>query len=370
MANPEHLEILKKGVEVWNAWRIETSAGGPDLREADLHGMDLSGAKFHMGWLSGANLAEAELSGADLHEAFLIGASLEGANLQGADLHGANLREANLHGANLHGAKFRRVDLLGAYLRGAYIRALDLINWSDWEIRWMVEQGVTIEEDEARVTEDGGGAEGDDRNKVEALVEISLPQESIEIWDQERVVNAAGAFMEALGFAVEHQGEPIIGSLFQRFIFKTKKALTSKEAKELFEESKTALRAQLQDKPSAESTAQLATAASEVIKSLESIPNAAVRLGKLMVVKVTEDGTPRIMVETISLALQHKLEADPLFIREPQAVVDFLSLEKANELSKPHMQASEELLSSTSAPVEDEPTEPPVPPRMPPQEAT
>ena len=32
MANSEHLAILKQGVEVWNKWRGEYDALGPDLR--------------------------------------------------------------------------------------------------------------------------------------------------------------------------------------------------------------------------------------------------------------------------------------------------------------------------------------------------
>jgi len=36
MANPEHVEILKQGVNVWNEWREENREIRPDLREADL----------------------------------------------------------------------------------------------------------------------------------------------------------------------------------------------------------------------------------------------------------------------------------------------------------------------------------------------
>ena len=49
MANPEHLEILKRGPEQWNKWREESSyikayLRGADLSEADLHGANFSGA--------------------------------------------------------------------------------------------------------------------------------------------------------------------------------------------------------------------------------------------------------------------------------------------------------------------------------------
>ena len=36
MANPEHVGILKRAVEVWNQWREKILSIMSDLREADL----------------------------------------------------------------------------------------------------------------------------------------------------------------------------------------------------------------------------------------------------------------------------------------------------------------------------------------------
>src|SRR5438477_137291 len=44
MANPEHLAMLKRGVEAWNAWRTENPTVRPDLNQADLVGETLAGA--------------------------------------------------------------------------------------------------------------------------------------------------------------------------------------------------------------------------------------------------------------------------------------------------------------------------------------
>jgi TIR domain/Pentapeptide repeats (8 copies) len=149
MANPEDLEVLKKGVEQWNKWRAENPELRPDLRKAslekaelckanlgraDLGGADLSGADLSHTDLSGAdlrgvalahvnlrvanlnyaNLGEAYLGGADLRSAYLVGAHLSGANLRGADLGEANLSEASFYGADLYGAHLRRAHLSGA----------------------------------------------------------------------------------------------------------------------------------------------------------------------------------------------------------------------------------------------------------------
>lgn len=107
MADPEHLEILKQGVEAWNEWRRDKPTISPDLSHADLIGQTLLGIDF-----SGV-----ELSGAILYES-----SLAWANLSSASLHYANFQEAILLGANFSGASFAHTDLLGADLSQANLR--------------------------------------------------------------------------------------------------------------------------------------------------------------------------------------------------------------------------------------------------------
>ena len=66
MANPEHLRILKRGIEAWNRWRLKQPEILPDLHNADLHGKDLHKADFHY-----SDLHKANLQGADLREGTL-----------------------------------------------------------------------------------------------------------------------------------------------------------------------------------------------------------------------------------------------------------------------------------------------------------
>ena len=60
MANPEHLEILRQGVEVWNQWREEHPTIQPNLREIDLD-------SAHLG---GIHLQEADLNGMITNDKF------------------------------------------------------------------------------------------------------------------------------------------------------------------------------------------------------------------------------------------------------------------------------------------------------------
>jgi TIR domain/Pentapeptide repeats (8 copies) len=114
MANPEHLEILKQGVNVWNEWRDEHPEIIPNIRNAKLKSADLSHANF-----SHANLDYVDLRDANLDHAILRHAVLHGANLRRADLCYADLYDANFRGADLHRATLGYADLSYADLRSA-----------------------------------------------------------------------------------------------------------------------------------------------------------------------------------------------------------------------------------------------------------
>ena len=111
MANQEHLDILKQGVEVWNEWRKE---------HPDIH-VDLTGADFSLANLSGANLSNADFKGATLWDTNLSRSNLERAELQWANLSGADLSKAHLHEARLMGAGLYHAKFIEANLQRAKI---------------------------------------------------------------------------------------------------------------------------------------------------------------------------------------------------------------------------------------------------------
>ena len=129
MANPEHEQILRQGIEQWNLWRKQNPYIWPDLSKANLSKADLSRAVLSRGDLSGADLSKAKLieaklnranlSGADLSDAKLFDADLSDANLSETDLSRAVLRWADLSGANLSGAVFSKAKIVEAKLNEA-----------------------------------------------------------------------------------------------------------------------------------------------------------------------------------------------------------------------------------------------------------
>jgi hypothetical protein len=133
MANPEHLAILKQGVEAWNRWRAANPSLVPDLVEADLMerplnfinfdsvkliGADLSHAELMFASLRGAKLSRARLAWASLTGTLLPGADLSNCTLRGAKLMNTDLRQADLTEADLGSSQLLRVEFTWARLTG------------------------------------------------------------------------------------------------------------------------------------------------------------------------------------------------------------------------------------------------------------
>ncbi len=116
MANPEHVAILKQGVEVWNEWRENSRNEYADLSGVDLSGETLRGVDFWFTNLRNSNLRMTNLSeshmhwtwlnNSDLYNSFLINADFIEANLYAANLRQAQLHRTRFEGGNLHGADF------------------------------------------------------------------------------------------------------------------------------------------------------------------------------------------------------------------------------------------------------------------------
>ncbi|MEM0979524.1 MAG: pentapeptide repeat-containing protein [Cyanobacteria bacterium P01_H01_bin.58] len=122
VANEEHLNQLKQGVESWNRWRLDNSLITPDLRDSDLSHARLSRANLSHSSLSGVNLSAADLRDSDLRGADLRSADFGGADMCFAQLKGANLSEAYLDGAKLDRANLSEANLDGVYLNGASLK--------------------------------------------------------------------------------------------------------------------------------------------------------------------------------------------------------------------------------------------------------
>ena len=122
MANPEHLAIFEKGVDVWNAWQRTNYV------RADLNGIDLGMYANTHHWTR-PELWNCNFTRTDLREADGLQVDFSGSNFEEADLrdsllvdscfHSVNLTKANLTSADLGQASFEAANLAGADLHGA-----------------------------------------------------------------------------------------------------------------------------------------------------------------------------------------------------------------------------------------------------------
>lgn len=164
MADERYLNILRKGVSVWNQWRaerpdktessdIEIDLSRINLKEADLRGVNFTNVNLVKAKLRRANLSQANLSysnlmdarlnranleeadlygsqltSADLNKGILVGTDLRRTNLRVANMSDADLCGANLTGADLNGADFSRANLSRSILSGCNVTGILLNN--------------------------------------------------------------------------------------------------------------------------------------------------------------------------------------------------------------------------------------------------
>ena len=378
VGNLDLLSILRQGSEVWNAWRernpdidIEferVSLSAANLRRANLSAANLEAANLEAAHLRAANLEAANLTFANLTFANLIetnfsGANLELANLIFARLHFANLTRANLKKAFLTRANFMRANLTGVLLTSASLEGANLTraNLEGANLTRANLTGANL----TRANLEGANLTGANLTRanlegailhganldgavitntflayLDVEVSISVVDRDIDPTSEEELENAIDRYMAAIG----HQRSEVLsverGSLFKTVRYRISKFLTpeiqdklQEDGKNLYNKGVANLDARL-EQPAVESTKQIVEATADLLKAVENFDNIALRLGKLVVVKVTDEGgKSQTFVETISLELQNKLESDPQILRNPQAVADFLKLEE--KLSAP-----------------------------------
>jgi uncharacterized protein YjbI with pentapeptide repeats len=117
MANQDHLDILAKGVAVWNVWRKAHPILTPDLSYCAITEMDLNQIDF-----SSANLRGCDLSHSGCADANFSAARLEDSNFSSAIVSGSDFRAASMRRTRASAANLKRAVLASADLRSAIFR--------------------------------------------------------------------------------------------------------------------------------------------------------------------------------------------------------------------------------------------------------
>ncbi len=380
--NQEHMDIILRGVDKWNAWRKDNPEIMPDfgladfdwsylskenlskgqlsradlsganlrgaiLRKADLSVADLRGANLSVARLSRAILRKADLSktnlsGADLSGAIFRKANLSGADLRRADLSGANLRGAIFRKANLSGADLRGADLSGADLSGADLRRADLegaridgVNWVGSEISYAridAEQlsllKKTFPPDTISTLQVYEWETPTTQDRETIIAEINIPGET-NSQTEERIMAAVGNLLEAYGFEPEGESQLERGSFFETIVFSIIEKLTPQQVKavltSLFDGLKNVL---MGTTPHTQQDLKQIQAIKEVWDVIKDLDEAVIRIQNLLIVKYGGG----LMVETIPVDLAAEMKKNPLILQNPKAVWAFL--EKQEQLQK------------------------------------
>ncbi len=143
--------------------------------------------------------------------------------------------------------------------------------------------------------------------------------------------------LDEYGFTLAESYPIELGSFFQRFIYKTKKAATKPEVAIRLKKAERAIELATLDKTQASIDKSKAEAAGILVKSLEYVPNGACQVGSILVVKTTDDDGPRILIRSLSNLEMIYLEENPQDLYKPQLI-----LKKLTAINKlPEVEVSE-----------------------------
>ncbi|KAA5532653.1 hypothetical protein F0919_17890 [Taibaiella lutea] len=135
-------------------------------------------------------------------------------------------------------------------------------------------------------------------------------------------------FLDFIGFQKSIEFQAIHGSWIKRLIANSKKALTSSEVTDRIKEVEYGVEVNTILKPQSEIDKNNSEALLNILKSVENIPNAAIRIGSLIVVKVTNtDGEVNVQVRTLSIKELHLLNKRPDLLSKPSEILIALGKE-------------------------------------------
>lgn len=152
------------------------------------------------------------------------------------------------------------------------------------------------------------------REYNEAEVNIYI-KDQLSLKEQEDLTNACGEFMEALGYELKAEEEPILNSFWKRLKFVLKRNVTDDDLYRTFRKGKQALELKYVELPTAEQTEKLANAAEKLATTLEKVNEGAILLGNLLAIKKMVDGQPQLIIRQLTSDQVYALSLDPELIK-------------------------------------------------------
>lgn len=116
------------------------------------------------------------------------------------------------------------------------------------------------------------------------------------------------------------------GSWYKRFLARSKEALSSEEVVSRLKEVEYAIEVKVL-KDQSEVDKNQSEAVLNILKGIENTPNAVIKIGSILVIKITNPGTntPSIQVRTFAIKELHFLNKNPHLTSCPADLLDALS---------------------------------------------
>ncbi|MFT8719686.1 hypothetical protein [Acetobacter sp.] len=140
--------------------------------------------------------------------------------------------------------------------------------------------------------------------------------------DTSRAIND---LLEAYDFEVTDDFPPIHGSWFKRWFAKSKDVLTQPEVVEQLQKVERAVELKGLDLPQAEIDAKKADAVAKLMDSVKDVPNAAIQVGSILLIKINTPAGPRIQVRTLTQSELILLENNQKLLASPENIMERLS---------------------------------------------
>jgi hypothetical protein len=139
------------------------------------------------------------------------------------------------------------------------------------------------------------------------------------------VSEAVKLVLDAFGFDISDEFAPIIGSWFKKWFAKTVDIATQPEVLERLEKIERAVELKGLGQPQADIDAKQSEAVSCLLKAVENIPNAAVQVGSILLVKITSSNIPQVQVRTLTQRELIHLENNQKLLKSPANILDRLT---------------------------------------------
>lgn len=149
--------------------------------------------------------------------------------------------------------------------------------------------------------------------------------ESVSSDDRSAVVSALDDLMREAGLDLTEQLPDEEGSWWKRLIFRTKTALNQDEVQMRLRKAERAVEAHYLAKPEAEANNLQASGAAALIAALAATENAAIQVGSLLIIKVTDTaGKCIVLARTLTPDELKRLEENQSILRQPERVLELL----------------------------------------------